>query len=87
MSAGDDYTAVAIEQLDALEAGPDAALYAAILDTCELIFGNPSQARARSTAITARHGIRCRLHVADHYPYTVFWSAEGPRILAVFPHP
>jgi hypothetical protein len=35
------YSAVADEQLDALEAGSDAGLYNAVLDACELIFRFP----------------------------------------------
>jgi hypothetical protein len=87
VSAEGSYSAVADAQLDALEAGPDAALYNAVLDTCELIFRAPAQAQARSTAITTSEGIRLRFPVAGHPPYKVFWSSDGPRIEAVFPHP
>ena len=87
MSDDDAYSQVADEQLDALEAGPDADLYDAVLDACELIFRLPSQAQARSTAITTADGVRLRLPVAGHPPYKVFWSSEGPRIEAIFPHP
>jgi hypothetical protein len=31
--------------------------------------------------------VRFRLPVAGHPPYKVFWSSEGPRVEAVFPHP
>lgn len=82
-----DYSAVADAQLDALESGPDSDLYNAILDACELIFRFPSQAQALSTAITTKDGIRLRLPVAGHPPYKVFWTTDGPRIEAVFPHP
>ena len=81
------YSEVADQQLDALEIGPDVDLYNAVLDACELIFRLPAHAQARSTAITTSEGIRLRLPVAGHPPYTVFWSTEGPRIEAVFPHP
>lgn len=87
MSAEGDYSAVADAQLDELEGGPDIALYNAILDTIELIFRLPAQAQALSTAITTTDGIRMRLPVIGHPPYKVFWSTEGPRIEAVFPHP
>ena len=87
MSDDDAYSQVADQQLDALEAGPDADLYDAVLDACELIFRLPNQAQARSTAITTADGIRLRLPVAGHPPYKVFWSSEGPRIEAIFPHP
>ena len=81
------YSAVADRQLDALEAGADPALYNAILDVCELIFRLPSHARARSSAITTGDGIVFRLAVQGHPPYKVFWSAEGPRVEAIFPQP
>ena len=87
MSADGAYSQVADQQLDSLEAGPDADLYNAVLDACELIFRLPAQAQARSTAITTSEGIRFRLPVAGHPPYKVFWSSEGPRIEAVLPHP
>lgn len=81
------YSAVADAQLDALEAGPDADLYNAVLDACELIFRLPAEAQARSTGITTKEGVRLRLPVAGHPPYKVFWAAGGPRIEAMFPHP
>jgi hypothetical protein len=87
VSSADAYSQVANSQLDALEAGSDADLYNAVLDACELIFQLPAQAQARSTAITTAEGIRFRLPVAGHPPYKVFWSSDGPRIEAVFPHP
>lgn len=87
MSAEGDYSAVADAQLNELERGPDIELYNAILDTIELIFRLPAQAQALSTAITTTDGIRMRLPVIGYPPYKVFWSTEGPRIEAVFPHP
>lgn len=87
MTAEGDYSAVADAQLDARESGPDLDLYNAILDVCELIFRMPGEAQALSTAITTKDGIRMRLPVPGHAPYKVFWSTEGPRIEAVFPHP
>lgn len=81
------YSQVADHQLDELEAGPDAALYNAVLDACELIFRYPDRAQSLSTAIQTEVGIRFRLAVAGHPPYKVFWSSTGPRIEAVFPHP
>jgi hypothetical protein len=83
----DAYSEVANQQLDALEAGPDIDLYNAVLDACELIFRLPGQAQARSSAIITAYGIRFRLPVAGHPPYKVFWSSDGPRIEAIFPHP
>jgi hypothetical protein len=82
-----DYSAIAIEQLDSLEARPDAALYEAVLMTCEMIFRSAAAAQRRSSAITTASGIRFRLSVAGHHPYKVFWDPRGPRIVAVFPHP
>ena len=80
------YSAVADAQLDALERADDVDLYNAVLDTCELILRLPSAARSRSTAITTAEGVRLRLPIAGHPPYKVFWSSDGPRIEAVFPH-
>lgn len=87
MTEDDAYSEVVTAQLDALEHAPDSELYNAVLDACELIFRLPAQAQARSTAITTQEGVRFRLPVAGHPPYKVFWSSEGPRIEAVFPHP
>lgn len=86
MSSEADYSEVANDQLDALEQGPDADLYNAVLDTIELIFQVPGQAQALSTAITTTDGIRMRLPVIGHPPFKVFWSTDGPRIEAIFPH-
>ena len=87
MNSADAYSQVANKQLNSLEAGSDVDVYNAILDACELIFRLPAQAQARSTAITTTEGIRLRLPVAGHPPYKVFWSSDGPRIEALFPHP
>ena len=87
MNAAAAYSQVADEQLDSLEEGSDVDLYNAVLDACELVFRVTAQAQARSTAITTAEGIRFRLSVAGHPPYKVFWSSDGPRIEAVFPHP
>lgn len=89
MSVEGDYSEVADGQLDALEAGPDAGLYNAVLDACELILGYPAHAQSRSTAVTTNEGIRLRLPGPGHSPYKVFWSSNAgeSRIEAVFPHP
>lgn len=71
----------------ALEAGPDAGLYNAVLDACELTFRLPAAAQARSTAVATNEGIVLRLSVAGYPPYKVFWTSDGPRIESVFPHP
>ncbi len=73
------------ELVPPLGMGP--GLYNAVLDACELILAYSAAASARSTAITTRHSVRLRLPVASYPPYKVFWSSEGPRIDAVFPHP
>ena len=87
MSADGSYSEVADRQLDALEGNDDIDLYNAVLDACELVFKAPARAQAMSTAIATREGIRLRLPVPGHPPYKVFWSSDGPRIEAVFPHP
>lgn len=87
MSVEGDYSEVADVQLDELETGEDADLYNSVLDTIELIFRLPGQAQSLSTAITTPDGIRMRLPVIGHPPYKVFWSTDGPRIEAIFPHP
>ena len=87
MTVAGDYSQVADDQLDALEAGPNADLYNSMLAACELIFSDPDRARALSTAITTREGIRLRLPVVGHPPYKVFWSFDRPRVEAVLPHP
>ncbi|PJE03589.1 MAG: hypothetical protein CK429_32820 [Mycobacterium sp.] len=87
MSVEGEYSEVADAQLDELEAGADVDLYNAVLDTVELVFRLPGQAQSLSTAITTPAGIRMRLPVIGHPPYKVFWSTDGPRIEAIFPHP
>lgn len=81
------YSQIADQQIDELEAGPDVDLYNAVLDACELIFRFPGKAQSLSTAISTREGVRLRYPVPGHPPYKVFWSSDGPRIEAVFPHP
>lgn len=87
MTTGDNYSAVADAQLDALETGNDAELYNAVLDACELIFRLPAKAQSLSSAVTTADGLVLRFPVVGHPPYKVFWTADGPRIEAVFPHP
>lgn len=89
VSADGEYSEVADEQLDALESGPDADLYNAALDACELVFSATGLAQAKSSAIQTPDGIRFRLPIVGHPPHKVFWSVteDGPRIEAVFPHP
>jgi tetraacyldisaccharide-1-P 4'-kinase len=87
LDAGDSYSAVATEQLDALEAGDDPVLYNAVLEACELVSSQPDRAQSLSAAITTKEGIRFRLAVDGHHPYKVFWFSEGPRIEALFPYP
>jgi hypothetical protein len=82
----DDYSSVADEQLDELYAAdPDTSND--VLTVCELIFNNPSRAQSMSSAIQTRDGIAFRLPVPGRAPLKVFWTSEGPRIEAIFPHP
>lgn len=85
-SVAGDYSEVADEQLDEIEAS-EPALYNDILTVCELIFTNPARAQAMSTAIQTGQGIRLRLAVPGRHPYKIFWRSAGPRIEAVFPYP
>lgn len=87
MTAEGDYSEIADSQLDAPETGPDVDLYNAVLDACDLIFRMPGQAQFLSTAVTTTEGICMRLPVSGHARYKLFWSTDGPRIEAVFPHP
>jgi len=87
VSTDGDYSEVADEQLDALEAGADPDLYNTVLDACEMIFRAPELAQARSTVLATSDGVRLRLPVAGHPPYKVFWSSAEPRVEAVLPHP
>lgn len=84
---GGDYSEVADAQLDELEAGGDVELYNDILTVCQFIFDHPGQAQSMSSAVTTTEGITMRLAVPGHPPFKVFWSTDGPRIEAVFPHP
>lgn len=87
MSDDGSYSQVADQQLDELEAGPNVDLYNAVLDACELIFRLPARAQSLSTEIATAEGVRLRLPVAGFAPHKVFWSSDGPRVEAVFPHP
>lgn len=80
------YSVVADEQLDELEAS-DPELYNDVLTVCELIFTQPGRAQSTSSAIQTEQGIVLRFAVPGHAPYKVFWTSDGPRIEAVFPHP
>ncbi|HBJ72806.1 MAG TPA: hypothetical protein DDY88_03645 [Actinobacteria bacterium] len=88
MDSDDGYSEIADQQLDALERDHDADLYNAVLDACDLIFRLQGKAQSLSTTIITADGqTLLRLPVAGHPPYKVFWSSQGPRIEAVFPHP
>lgn len=80
------YSEVADRQLDALQTA-DPAAYNDVLTVCELVFSSPGRARAMSIAIRTQEGIVDRLAVPGRFPTKVFWTAEGPRIEAIFPHP
>lgn len=81
-----EYSEVADEQLDALEAN-DPALYNDVLTVCESIFADASRAQSMSAAIQTDEGIVFRLAVPGRHPYKGFWKSAGPRIEVVFPHP
>ena len=84
------YSAVADEQLDALERS-DPAAYHDVLTLCGLIFDHPGRARSMSSAITTDLGVVLRLAVPGRPPLKVFWTmngaGDGPRIEAVLDHP
>jgi len=80
------YSKVADEQFDEVQA-IDPALHNDVLTMCELVFTDPQRAQSTSSAIRTGQGIRLRLPVPGRHPYKVFWSSDGPRIEAVFPHP
>jgi hypothetical protein len=86
VSSPSGYSEIANAQLDEIESGDDLDLYDALLDVCEFVLASPGQAQSRSSALSTTEGIRFRLAVPGHHPYKVFWSSEGPRIEAVFPH-
>lgn len=87
MSLEGGYSETADRQLDALEVGPDPDPYHAVLYACELVFGAPQHVQANSTAVMTGSGVVFRLPVLGFPPYKVFWSSDGPRVEAVFPHP
>ncbi len=87
MSNASGYSEIASLQLDDIENGKDHDLYEAVLEVCELVLSDARRAQSRSSAFTTSEGIRFRLAVPGHPPYKVFWSNDGPRIEAVFPHP
>lgn len=79
------YSEIADHQLDDLERS-DGALYNDILTVCELVFTDPGRAQSMSAAVQTEHGIVFRLAVPGRHPYKVFWSSDGPRVEAIFPH-
>lgn len=81
-----DYSEVADQQLDALEAS-DPDLSNDMLTICELVFRSPGRAQAMSSAIHTPGGVVLRIAVPGRFPSRVFWTSEGPRIEAVFDHP
>ena len=85
MSAEGDYSLVADQQLDQIEA-TDTDLYNDVLIVCESIFIDPARAQSMSAAVRTSGGIVFRLAVPGRHPYKVFWSSAGPRIEAVFPY-
>jgi len=80
-----EYSEVADAQLDELEES-DPDLYNDVMDVCEAIFASPARAQGMSAAVQTADGIVFRLAVPGRHPFKVFWSSDGPRIEAVFPH-
>jgi hypothetical protein len=85
--SGTGYSAIADQQLDELQASGDPDLYAAVVETCELILEQPGLGRRRSAALRTPHGIRFRTPVNGFPEVTVVWASNDPRIEAVFPSP
>ncbi len=84
------YSAVADQQLDALEESPDVDCYNAVLDVVEGIFADPSLARLHSQGIRTEEGYTLLvIAVPQRHPLGVFWrdTDQGPRIEAIFPRP
>lgn len=88
MTAGDLYAPLAQQQLDALERGPDAELYNAVLDAVEVVLDQTDAARARSPGLRDADGkvlfSTVVMYEADPR-WFVFWkeTAAGPVILGV----
>ena len=85
--AGDRISSIAVDQMRELKAGADVALYNAVVEACDFVLDATDRARKHSSAVTTAEGVRYRLPVVGYPPYKVFWSSDGPRIEAVFPHP
>jgi hypothetical protein len=81
------YSQVADQQLNELERSGKIQLYQDVVTVGAFILDNPESAQSRSSAITTEQGIRFRYAVPGHPLFKVFWSSDGPRIEAVFPHP
>lgn len=77
-----EYSHVADELLDALEAGPVQRHTGCL----PVDLQRPGTREGLSTAITTREGIRLRPPVVGHPPYKVFWSSDGWRAETVLPH-
>lgn len=82
---GGEYSEVADAQLNELEES-DPDLYDDVMNVCEAIFARPARAQGMSAAVQSADGIVFRLAVPGRHPYKVFWSSDGPRIEAIFPH-
>ena len=84
-----DYSEIANQQIDLLEAGPDFRLYDEVIKVCNQIFDDPNDLRKFSSVITTTEGLRFATPVPGGHPYKVFWSTsiEGfVRIEAIFPY-
>lgn len=86
------YTPLAEEQLDALEVGPDEALFNAVLDAIDQILDFPDVAKAKSPPLRDNAGstIFSTVVMYETDPrWLVFWrlGTAGPVILGVAPLP
>ena len=82
-----DYSEIANQQLDLLEADPDFRHYDEVIKVCNQIFGDPKNLRKYSSVIATTEGLRFVTSVPGGYPYKVFWSTSSEglvRIEAVF---
>lgn len=88
MTDGDLYSPEAEAQLDALEAGPDEALYNAILDAIERVLDFPDLERGKSPGLrdSAGRPLFSTVVMYERDPrWFVFWNASDGviRILGV----
>ncbi|MDP9093107.1 MAG: hypothetical protein M3N95_09260 [Actinomycetota bacterium] len=84
-----NYSQLAVDQLDALQARTGARQFEPVLESCHLVVALPAEACVLSDDITTEGGTLHRLRVPGDPPHKVFWTslnADGPRIEAIFSH-